>query len=686
MNACKSPRTPAHSVWSRAKKMALGLLWLLPMAQLQAASLVDVRENTLGKQGIELEFVMDGDFIEPRTRISYNPAELYIDFRGVSSKLALADIVVDAGGLDSITTTPINDGVRAVLHLKKLTAYQTKRVDNRYIVSLGQAITSANESEVANQQINAIKAIDFRRGKDGEGRMLVFMKNASAAVDVQQQGPRIVAEFLNTAIPEKLLYQLDVTDFATPVQSIETFKDGDKTRIVIKPTGHFTFKYQQSNNLFSLEVLPKKEPAKDKQRVAYDGKRISLNFQDIPVRTVLQIIADYNNFNLVTSDTVKGNITLRLDGVPWDQALDIVLKVKGLDKRVDGNILMVAPADELTAREAQELEAQNKVQTLVPLFSEFIQINYAKAKDLAELLKSSGASLLSERGTVTIDERTNTLLVQDTEEKLAQVKNLIKVLDVPVKQVLIESRIVTVKDSVVEDLGVRLGFTDANGSNSTSGSLEGAYSAVDSTSTAELSDSLNVNLPAAVDNAASIGFHIAKLADGKLLDLELSALEQENKGEIISNPRLTTANQKAAYIEQGTEIPYVQSTSSGATSVTFKKAVLSLQVTPQITPDNKIILDLVITEDTRGDTVQTATGSAVAIDTKEIGTQVLVDNGETIVLGGIFQQEKSRVVYKVPLLGDIPGLGWLFRNTSDSNVKSELLIFVTPRIVTEDME
>ncbi|WP_226911367.1 type IV pilus secretin PilQ [Gallaecimonas mangrovi] len=666
--------------------MALGLLWLLPMAQLQAASLVDVRENTLGKQGIELEFVMDGDFIEPRTRISYNPAELYIDFRGVSSKLALADIVVDAGGLDSITTTPINDGVRAVLHLKKLTAYQTKRVDNRYIVSLGQAITSANESEVANQQINAIKAIDFRRGKDGEGRMLVFMKNASAAVDVQQQGPRIVAEFLNTAIPEKLLYQLDVTDFATPVQSIETFKDGDKTRIVIKPTGHFTFKYQQSNNLFSLEVLPKKEPAKDKQRVAYDGKRISLNFQDIPVRTVLQIIADYNNFNLVTSDTVKGNITLRLDGVPWDQALDIVLKVKGLDKRVDGNILMVAPADELTAREAQELEAQNKVQTLVPLFSEFIQINYAKAKDLAELLKSSGASLLSERGTVTIDERTNTLLVQDTEEKLAQVKNLIKVLDVPVKQVLIESRIVTVKDSVVEDLGVRLGFTDANGSNSTSGSLEGAYSAVDSTSTAELSDSLNVNLPAAVDNAASIGFHIAKLADGKLLDLELSALEQENKGEIISNPRLTTANQKAAYIEQGTEIPYVQSTSSGATSVTFKKAVLSLQVTPQITPDNKIILDLVITEDTRGDTVQTATGSAVAIDTKEIGTQVLVDNGETIVLGGIFQQEKSRVVYKVPLLGDIPGLGWLFRNTSDSNVKSELLIFVTPRIVTEDME
>ncbi|MED5526836.1 MAG: type IV pilus secretin PilQ family protein [Pseudomonadota bacterium] len=686
MNACKSPRTPAFSVWRRAKQIALGLLLAMPVAQALATSLVDVKENTLGRQGIELEFVMDGDFIEPRTRISYNPAELYIDFRGVDSKLAMSELAVAAGGLDKITTTHINDGVRAVLHLDKLMSYQTKRVENRYVVSLGQAIAGGSE-EGDGKQINAIKAIDFRRGKDDEGKMLVFMQNTSAAVDVHQQGPRIVAEFLNTAIPDKLIYQLDVTDFGTPVQNIETFRDGDKTRIVIKPTGNFTFKYQQANNLFSLEVLPKKETAKEKEKASYDGKRISLNFQDIPVRTVLQIIADYNNFNLVTSDTVNGNITLRLDGVPWDQALDIVLKVKGLGKRVDGNILMVAPADELTAREAQELEAQNKVQTLVPLFSEFIQINYAKAKDLADLLKSSEASLLSERGTVTIDERTNTLLVQDTEDKLKEIKNLIKVLDVPVKQVLIESRIVTVKDSVVEDLGVRLGFTDANGSNGVSGTLEGANGAANGgSSSVDLADRLNVNLPAGAENAASIGFHIAKLADGKLLDLELSALEQENKGEIISNPRLTTANQKAAYIEQGTEIPYVQSTSSGATSVTFKKAVLSLQVTPQITPDNKIILDLVITEDTRGDTVQTATGSAVAIDTKEIGTQVLVDNGETIVLGGIFQQERSKVVYKVPLLGDIPGLGWLFRNTSDSNVKSELLIFVTPRIVTEDLD
>ncbi|EKE77091.1 type IV pilus secretin PilQ [Gallaecimonas xiamenensis] len=684
MNACKSLRTPDQTIWQRVKKHSLGLLLLLPLTQAMATSLVDVRENTLGKQGIELEFVMDGDFIEPRTRISYNPAELYIDFRGVNSGLAMSELSIKAGGLDKITTTSINDGIRAVLHLDKLASYQTKRVDNRYVVSLGQAIAGGGE-EGHGGQINAIKAIDFRRGKDQEGRMLVFMQNTSAAVDVRQQGPRIVAEFLNTAIPDDLIYQLDVTDFGTPVQSIETFREGDKTRVVVKPNGNFTFRYQQANNLFTLEVLPKKEDPRDKEKVAYDGKRISLNFQDIPVRTVLQIIADYNNFNLVTSDTVNGNITLRLDGVPWDQALDIVLKVKGLGKRVDGNILMVAPADELTAREAQELEAQNKVQNLVPVFSEFIQINYAKAKDLADLLKSSEASLMSERGNVTIDERTNTLLVQDTEEKLKEIKGLIKVLDIPVKQVLIESRIVTVRDNVVEDLGVRLGFSDQNGSNGISGSLDGADSTANGgPNSANLSDRLNVNLPAAVDNAASIGFHIAKLADGTLLDLELSALEQENKGEVISSPRLTTANQKAAYIEQGTEIPFVQSTSSGATSVTFKKAVLSLQVTPQITPDNKIILDLVITEDTKGETVQTATGPATAIDTKEIGTQVLVDNGETIVLGGIFQQEKKKVVSKVPLLGDIPGIGWLFRNSSDANNKSELLIFVTPRIITEE--
>ncbi|WKE65283.1 type IV pilus secretin PilQ family protein [Gallaecimonas kandeliae] len=682
MNACNSLRNPAQSFWQRVKHSALGILLLLPVGQALATSLTDVRENTLGKQGIELEFVMDGDFIEPRTRISYNPAELYIDFRGVDSKLAMSELEVKAGGLDKITTTSINDGVRAVLHLDKLTSYQTKRIDNRYVVSLGQAIAGGGE-EGQGGQINAIKAIDFRRGKDDEGRMLVFMQNTSAAVDVRQQGASIVAEFLNTAIPDDLIYQLDVTDFGTPVQSVETFREGDKTRMVIKPKGAFTFRYQQANNLFTLEVFPKKQTKEEKDKVAYDGKRISLNFQDIPVRTVLQIIADYNNFNLVTSDTVKGNITLRLDGVPWDQALDIVLKVKGLGKRVDGNILMVAPTDELNAREAQELEAKNKVKTLVPLYSEFLQVNYAKAKDLAELLKSSQASLLSDRGNVTVDERTNTLLVQDTEEKLNEIKGLIKVLDVPVKQVLIESRIVTVRDNVVEDLGVRLGFTDQNANNGTSGSLEGAETAAGG-ATPALADRLNVNLPAAVENAASIGFHVAKLANGQLLDLELSALEQENKGEVISSPRLTTANQKAAYIEQGTEIPYVQSTSSGATSVTFKKAVLSLRVTPQITPDNKIILDLVITEDTKGDVVQTPTGTAVAIDTKEIGTQVLVDNGETIVLGGIFQQEKKRVVSKVPLLGDIPGLGWLFRNTNNSNIKQELLIFVTPRVVNEE--
>ncbi|WP_341502236.1 type IV pilus secretin PilQ family protein [Gallaecimonas sp. GXIMD4217] len=653
------------------------MMFILPAEMALAATLKEVRQNTVGKKGVELEFVVDGDFIEPRTRISYNPAQLFIDFRGVDSGLVMSDMDIKAGGLDHISTTGINDGIRATLHLDKLVSYETRRVDNSYIVSLGQAIAGGGEE---GGQINKIKAIDFRRGKMGEGRMLVFMESTSAAVDVRQQGSRIVAEFLNTGIPDDLIYQLDVVDFGTPVQSIETFRDADKTRVVVKPSGGFTFRYQQTNNLFTLEVVPEQKDKQEKEKVSYDGKRMSLNFQDIPVRTVLQIIADYNNFNLVTADTVSGNITLRLDGVPWDQALDVVLKVKGLDKRVEGNILMVAPAKELAAREAQELEAKKKVEDLVPVYSEFLQVNYAKATDIAELLKTSEASLLSDRGTVTIDERTNTLLLQDTEAKLAEIKKLIEVLDVPVRQVLIESRIVTVNDDVTEDLGVRLGFSDQNGNNGISGTLEGAQDAAN----AALADRLNLDLPAG-GQAASIGFHIAKLADGALLDLELSALEQENKGEVISSPRVTTANQKEAYIEQGTEIPFVQSTSSGATSVTFKKAVLSLKVTPQITPDDKVILDLVITEDTKGETVQTATGPATAIDTKQLETQVLVDNGETIVLGGIFQQEKKKVVSKVPLLGDIPGVGWLFRNTSDQASKTELLIFVTPRIITEPL-
>jgi len=399
------------------------------------------------------------------------------------------------------------------------------------------------------------------------------------------------------------------------------------------------------------------------------------------VRQVLQIIAQVNGFNLVTTDTVNGNVTISLSGVPWDQALDMILKIRGLDKRLEGNILLIAPTEELSARETQQLQSKQQVQSLAQLQSAHIEINYAKAGEIATILKTSDGGILSDRGNVTVDARTNTILIRDTLESIDEARRVIDVLDIPVKQVLIESRMVTVRDNVDEQLGVRWGFTGADDNNSVSGSIVGADTTGQG-NVPDIGDRLNVNLPVS-SAAGTIGFQIANLLDGNILDLELSALEAENKGEIIASPRITVANQQEAYIEQGTEIPFVQATSSGATSVEFKKAVLSLKVTPHITPDNRIILNLVVTQDTRGDTVATSTGPAVAIDTQEISTQVLVENGETIVLGGIFQQVSTNDVTKVPLLGDIPYFGNLFKTTSTIEQKRELLIFVTPKIIEE---
>ncbi|RVT48727.1 type IV pilus secretin PilQ family protein [Rheinheimera sediminis] len=531
---------------------------------------------------------------------------------------------------------------------------------------------------------NEIESIDFRRGEQGEAKVLVFLQQNSAVVDVTEQNGQVQLDFHDTNIPDELLYQLDVLDFATVVKGIETFRDGNKASLVIETLDTFTFTYQQIDLVFYLVV--RRKSAEQTKSVAVDqyvGRAISLNFQDIPVRTVLQVIADYNDFNLVTSDSVTGNITLRLDGTPWDQALDTVLKIRGLDKRMDGNILMIAPSDEFAAREAKELQAQQQVEQLEALKSELLPINYAKAADIAALLNNKEATLLSARGNVAVDDRTNSLLVKDTAPIIESVRRLLKRLDVPVKQVLIESRMVTVKDNVRDEIGVRWGFSEQQNDRAWSGNAPGANDLAVGTVPA-LNDRWNVNLPVA-NPAGSIALHVTKLADGTLLDLELSALEQENKGEIIASPRITTANQKKARIEQGTEIPYLEASSSGATTVTFKKAVLSLEVTPQITPDNKIILDLEITQDTRGETVSTGNGPAQAIDTQRIQTQVLVDNGSTVVLGGIYQQQMTQTISKVPVFGDIPYLGYLFKRRNDFNEKTELLIFVTPKILTESL-
>ncbi|MCQ9066619.1 MULTISPECIES: type IV pilus secretin PilQ [Vibrio harveyi group] len=548
---------------------------------------------------------------------------------------------------------------------------------------------------------NALKSIDFRTNKDKDAVIVVELASPAAIVDVKRVQEGLSIDLLNTSVKDEQLYLLDVKDFSTVVESVEVFRDTSTTRLVAHINEEYTHDYRLTGRFLEIKVAKIKpnEKAPDKSILEKEGKLISINFQDIPVRNVLQLIADYNQFNLVVSDSVEGNLTLRLDGVPWQQVLDIILQVKGLDKRVDGNVILVAPTDELDLREKQQLEKQQLEQTMGELSSEIIKVNFAKASDIAEMINGEGnISMLSERGSMTIDERTNSLLIRELPENIEVIREIIESLDIPVKQVQIEARIVTINEGNMDELGIRWGFTSINGNNTVGGSIENNLATIglyngggegedggdgDDGDGVGIDDFLNVNLAATSPNATSIAFQVAKLGSDTLLDLELSALQQESKAEIISSPRLITTNKKPAYIEQGTEIPYLESSSSGATTVTFKKAVLSLKVTPQITPDNRLVLDLSVTQDRPGQVVKTGTGEAVAIDTQRIGTQVLVNNGETVVLGGIFQHSITNSVDKVPLLGDLPLLGALFRRSYENVGKSELLIFVTPKVVIQ---
>tara|TARA_R110002060_G_scaffold33587_3_gene44353 strand:- start:1320 stop:3377 length:2058 start_codon:yes stop_codon:yes gene_type:complete len=648
-----------------------------------ASELTGISYNTIQNNEIELVFELsDNIAVAPEVVTSMSPAQVRITFDADQFSPTVATTLIDHAGVNNITVQKIAGKVVADVSLQHLSIFDAVQKGNTFALTLhtGQVNPSVTQLiPLGHGFINQIDNIDFKRGQQNEAQLLVKLIDSKVAVDVSDKLGKLYIEFHNTEILDDYIYKLDVTDFGTLVTGIETFKEGRNARLVVDINGPFEYKHQQFNDVFSLTVNAKvKQDGYLGEEENFSGRAISLNFQDISVRTVLQIVADYNGFNLVTSDTVVGNITLRLDGVPWDQALDIILKVKGLDKRMEGNILMVAPSDELAAREARDLQAQQQVEELAPLYSEYVQVNYAKAAEFAALIKNEDNSILSLRGSVSVDERTNTLLIRDTATSIEDIKRMVSVLDIPVRQVIIESRMVTVKDNINEELGIRWGVTDTGSDSSTSGSLSGAESAGNGI-IPSLSDRLNVNLPVA-SPAGSIAFQVARLADGTILDLELSAMEKENKGEIIASPRITTANQKEAYIEQGVEIPYQEAASSGATSTQFKKAVLSLTVTPHITPDDRIILDLVVTQDTVSDV---SNGTAPAIDTQRIGTQVLVNNGETIVLGGIYQQQIISSVSKVPVLGDIPYFGWMFRNSSNFNEKKELLIFVTPRIVTE---
>jgi type IV pilus assembly protein PilQ len=655
-----------------------------------SSSLTGVKYNTMQNEEIKLTFILSDELkIQPKVKTSMSPASIALTFEADSFDLQLQETIVEHAGVNNITVQKRSGKVVATIHMDQLSVFDVSQIDNEFSLVLNKGLKNSSVAQlpdIGKDFINNILSLDFRKGQNNEAQVLVNLEDSMVAVDVSDKLGKLYVEFHNTEISEDLLYQLDVTDFGTLVTNIETFKEGRNARLVIDINSAFTFKHQQLNNLFSLTVTEKvKLPGYLGEDDDFSGKAISLNFQDIPVRTVLQIIADYNGFNLVTSDTVAGSITLRLDGVPWDQALDIILKVKGLDKRMEGNILMVAPSDELAAREARDLQALQQVEELAPLYSEYVQVNYAKASELAALVKTEDNSILSERGSVNVDERTNTLLIRDTAKSIEDIKRMVAVLDIPIRQVIIEARMVTVVDSIDEELGIRWGITNTDNEYGSSGTLDGLDSAngllssvVGSGDVPLLEDRLNVNLPAS-SGAASLAFQVARLANGTILDLELSALENENKGEVIASPRITTSNQKEAYIEQGVEIPFQEAASSGATSVSFKKAVLSLTVTPHITPDDRIILDLIVSQDTRGE----ETVSGPSINTQRIGTQVLVNNAETIVLGGIYEQSIIKSVSKVPVLGDVPYFGWLFRNTNNVSEKKELLIFVTPRIVTE---
>ena len=624
-----------------------------------------------------------------------NPARIALDFPGTKNRLGQRNQEIGIGMAQSLTSVEAQGRTRVVINLTEMVPYEAHAEGNQVILTLqgGGAVQSTASAAVTAAKggpMPEITNVDFRRGENGEGRVIVTLSDPSVPIDMQQESGRIVVDFYRTRLPEELARRLNVLDFATPVKSIDTYTRGENVHMVITPMGDYDHLAYQTDNVFTIEVraiTAKEAEDKKKDELGFSGERLSLNFQDIEVRSVLQLIADFTGINVVVSDTVGGSLTLRLKNVPWDQALDIILKTKGLGKRRTGNVMLVAPSEEIAAREKLELEAKKQIAELEPLYSEFVQVNYAKAADIAKLLVSDQTTLLSERGKATIDERTNTLLIQDTAAKLVDIRKLVARLDIPVRQVLIESRIVIANDDFAKDLGVKFGLSkrtsfDNNNKSLVIGGKQPGDTVFDPNTGFEtpagtgiegLITDLGVTNP-----TGSIGLAIGKLGS-KLLQLELSAMEMEGRGEVISSPRVLTSNQKAAYIESGTEIPYQQASSSGATNVQFKKAVLSLNVTPQITPDDRIIMDLVVNKDSVGQVF----AGVPSIDTKEVATQVLVNNGETLVLGGIYERETLDEVDRVPFFGELPMIDWLFKTTRTSDKKAELLIFVTPKIVKE---
>jgi type IV pilus assembly protein PilQ len=723
MNKITFRQLAASTLFWLVASVIAGLAASAAHAQGTPNKLESIDVQNLSGQQLQLTLHHSAPPSEPVAFTIDNPARISLDLANTALALPSRRIDVRSGGVDSILAAEASGRTRLVLNLDRVLPYQTRVSGNDVIVLIG-AVSSPTAAAAASSGASgspvprstassaptgprSIRGIDFRRGQGGTGRVIVRLSDPRTPASLRQLGNQIVVDFAGAEVASNLARRYDAGDFATPVSGFDVVRVGDGVRLSITATGDFEQLAYQSDDQYVVEVQPARKAAqKSEEKRVYTGERLTLNFQDIETRAVLQLLADASGQNIVVSDSVSGSVTLRLQNVPWDQALDIVLRTKGLDKRRNDNVIIVAPTEELASREKAELAARQDVQELAPMRSEYMQVNYAKAADLAALIKTQGdGGLLSKRGSVSVDERTNTLLLQDSADRLDDIRRLVGTLDIPIRQVQIEARIVIVSDDFSRELGARAGFSGfdffSNNLGYTSGSalnndqaisdfLERANDAdpnndgvpfVFSDSPGVAPPRYNVNLPVA-SPAGSIAYML--LGQDFLIDLELSAAQAEGRGEVISTPRVITANQREASIEQGVEIPYQESASSGATTISFKKAVLALKVTPQVTPDNRIILDLNIKKDSVGQVIVGGAGQQVpSIDTREITTQVLVNDGQTVVLGGILETERRETEKKVPYLGDVPVLGRIFKTSGRTNNKDELLIFVTPKILRE---
>ena len=682
-------------------RLGVSLLAVFISPALLAANLNALDVAALPGDRVELKLAFDEPVASPRGYTLDQPARIALDLPGVSNNLGAKNRELGVGNARSVTVVEAQGRTRLIVNLTALVPYSTRVDGNNLFVVLGEgsgttspaAASAAVTAPIAKSAPvkpmaagKAIDNIDFRRGEDGAGNVVITLSDPSVGSTIEEQGGKIRVVFAKAELPEALRVRLDVQDFATPVKFVDSTAQAGGASIAIEPTGRYDYLAYQTDNKLTISVKPLTEEEADKRktdRFAYSGEKLSLNFQDIDVRSVLQLIADFTDLNLVASDTVSGNITLRLQNVPWDQALDLVLKTKGLDKRQVGNVLLVAPADEIAARERQELESQRQIAELAPLRREVVQVNYAKAADIARLFQSvtNNGGVAEERGSIAVDDRTNNIIAYQTQERLDELRRIVAQLDIPVRQVMIEARIVEANVDYDKSLGVRWGGNLGAGNKWSAWGKNGNLDIEDGEDGGQ-QITWPMNTPfvdmGAVGSTSGIG--LGFVTDNAILDLQLSAMEKTGNGEVVSQPKVVTADKETAKILKGSEVPYQEASSSGATSTSFKEAALSLEVTPQITPDNRIIMEVKVTKD-EPDFSQAATTGVPAIRKNEVNAKVLVTDGETIVIGGVFSNTQSKSVDKVPFLGDLPYLGRLFRRDLVQDRKSELLVFITPRIM-----